>query len=144
MNSVCRSGQVPALFVTERRDHSAPHARTRDTLSENKVNGPEDAIVSEMIKRLPIYTVTRCFQERFMGMMESPGSWKMVKLVFLRKRDAAPTKGIISYRAIALASVMSKWYATCILLRSEKEMETEKWEKLHLGGLDGKSANTCK
>ena len=29
--------------------------QTRAKLSENKVNGPEDAIVSEMIKRLPHY-----------------------------------------------------------------------------------------
>ena len=73
--------------------------QARAKLSENKVNGPEDAIVSEMIKRLPmekIYTITRCVQERFMGMMESSSSWKMVKLVFLRKPDAAPTKGIRS------------------------------------------------
>ena len=44
--------------------------QARAKLSENKVNGPEDAIVSEMIKRLPmekIYTIMRCFQERFMG-----------------------------------------------------------------------------
>ena len=45
--------------------------------------------------------VTRCFQERFMG------TWKVVKLVFLRKPDAAPTKGIRSYRATVLLSVMS-------------------------------------
>ena len=40
------------------------HARAK--LSENKVNGPEDAIVSEIVKRLPmekIHTITRCFQE---------------------------------------------------------------------------------
>ena len=62
--------------------------QARAKLSENKVNGPEDAIVSEMVKRLPmekIYTVTKCFQERFLGQMESPSSWKVVKLVFLRK-----------------------------------------------------------
>ena len=48
--------------------------QARARLSDNKVNGPEDAIVSEMIKRLPmekIYTVARCFQERFMGLMVS-------------------------------------------------------------------------
>ena len=59
----------------------------RAKLSDNKVNGPEDAIVCEMIKKLPmekIYTIARCFQERFMGLMESPSSWKIVKLVFLR------------------------------------------------------------
>ena len=57
-----------------------------------------------------------------------------MKLVFLRKPDAAPTQGIRSCRAIALTSVMSKWYASCILLRLEKEKEPEKWKKLHIGG----------
>ena len=45
----------------------------RAILSENKVNGPEDAIVSEMMKQLlldKVYTTARCFQERFMGLME--------------------------------------------------------------------------
>ena len=83
--------------------------QARAKLSDNKVNGPEDAIGSEMIKRLPfekIYTIARCFQERFMGQMESPSSWKVVKLVFSKKPDAAPTEGIGSYRAIALTSAM--------------------------------------
>ena len=91
-------------------------ARTR--LSDNKVNGPEDAIVSEMIKRLPmekIHTIARCFQERFLGLMKSPNSWKVVKLLFLKKPDVAPTIGIRSYRAIALTLVMSEWYACCVL-----------------------------
>ena len=90
--------------------------QARAKMSENKVNGPEDATVSEMIKQLPlenVYTVTRCFQQRFMGQMESPSSWKIVKLVFLRKPDAAPKKGIGSCRAIAMTLVMSKYYASC-------------------------------
>ena len=44
--------------------------QARAKMSENKVNGPEDAFVSDMIKQLPlekIYTITRCFQELFMG-----------------------------------------------------------------------------
>ena len=69
--------------------------------------------------------------------MESPSSWKIVKLVFLRKPDAEPKKGIRSYRAIALTSVMSKWYASCIILRLEKEKEPENWKNLHIGGVDG-------
>ena len=59
--------------------------QARAKMSENKVNGPDDVIVSEMIKQLPqekIYEVTRCFQQRFMGKMEAPNSWKIVKLVF--------------------------------------------------------------
>ena len=47
----------------------ATEEELRLRLFENKVNGPEDAVVSEMIKQLPlekIYIITRCFQERFM------------------------------------------------------------------------------
>ena len=103
----------------------------RAKMSDNKVNGVEDTVVSEMIKLLPlenIHTITRCFQERSMGLMEAPSSWKIVKLVFLRKTDAEP-KEIRSYRAIALTSVMSKWYASCIMLRLEKEKELENWKQ---------------
>ena len=67
-----------------------------------------------------------------MGQMESSYSWTVAKLVFLKKLDAAPTKGIRSYRAIALTSVVSKWYASCILLRLEKEKEPDKWKNLHI------------
>ena len=114
--------------------------QARAKLSDNKVNGPEDAIVSEMITKLPmekIYIIARCFQERFMGQMESPSSWKVVKLVFLKKSDAVPTKGIRNYLAIALTSVMSKWYASCVLLRLEKGTEPGKLRILHTGGVKG-------
>ena len=55
--------------------------------------------------------------------------------VFLRKPDAEPKKGIKSYRAIALTSMMAKWYATCITLRLEKEKEPEEVKQLHVGGM---------
>ena len=96
--------------------------------------------MSEMIKKLPmekINTIARCFQERFMGQMESPSSWKVVKVVFLRKPDAVSKKGIRSHRAIALTSVMSKWHASCILLRLEKETEPDKCKNQHVGRVDG-------
>ena len=38
-----------------------------------------------------------------------------VLLTFLRKLDAEPQKENRSYRAIVLTSVMSKWYASCII-----------------------------
>ena len=104
--------------------------------SENKVNGPEDATVSEMMKRLSlgkIYAITRCFQERFMGQMDVPSSWKIVKLVVSRRPDAAPKKGIRSDTAMVLTSVMSKWYVSCL----EKEQESESWKKVHVGEIDG-------
>ena len=60
--------------------------QARAQMSENQVNGHEDAVVSEMIKQLPqekIYINTKCFQERLMGQMEAPISWNVVKLVCL-------------------------------------------------------------
>ena len=59
----------------------------------------------------------------------------MVKLVILRKYDAALLKGTRSYRALALTSVMSKRHATCIILRMERAREPEGWEQLHVGGV---------
>ena len=56
--------------------------------TRTKIDGPEDTIVNEMIKTLSsekICTFERWVQERFMGLVESPTSWKIVKLVFLRK-----------------------------------------------------------
>ena len=38
--------------------------QARAKMCDNKVNGPDDAVASEMIKHLPsekIYTITRCF-----------------------------------------------------------------------------------
>ena len=39
--------------------------QAREKVSDNRVNGPEDAVVSEMIKQLPqekIYIITRCYR----------------------------------------------------------------------------------
>ena len=44
---------------------------------KNKINGLEDAVVSEMIKQLlqeKTYIVTKCFQERFMGQTDALSS----------------------------------------------------------------------
>ena len=105
-------------FTVEGRDEEITVdlvLQARAKMSDNKVNGPDDAIVSEMIKQWPlekINTVTMCFQERFLGQMKSISSWKIVRLVLFRKPDAEPKKGIRNYKAIALTSVMSKWYAS--------------------------------
>ena len=109
-------------------------------MSENKVNGPEDAVVSDTSKRLPqekIFTTTRCSQERSTELDVAPSSWRIVTLVFLRKPDAAPMKGTRSDRAIAFTSVMSKWHAACAILRLEREEESEGWKQLRVGGIDG-------
>ena len=106
--------------------------QARAKLSDKKVNGPEDAIVSEMIKRLPMENMHNC--EVLSRTSHGPdGITKLVELVFFKKSDAVPTKGIRSYRAIALTSVMSKWYASCALLRFEKEEEPRDVEELAHG-----------
>ena len=108
-------------------------------MSENQVHGLEDAFVSEMIKKLPlekIYVTTRCFQERFMGQVDAPSSWILVKLVFLQKPDAEPHKGIRSYRAIAVTSVMSNGTHLALFF-VWKRKEPESWKKLHVGRIEG-------
>ena len=108
-----------------------PQARAE--MLENKVHGPEDSIVSETIKQLPqekIYEITRCSQDRFVALNDAPSSWKIAKLVFLRKPRAAPKKGVGSYRAISLTS-------TCVILTLEREKEAEGWIQRHVGGIDG-------
>ena len=73
-----------------------------------------------------VYEVARCFQALFMGLEEAPSCWKIVKLVFLRKPDAElPTWD----------KKLSKWYASSIIFRLERENQGE-WKKQHVGGVD--------
>ena len=60
--------------------------------------------------------------------------------VFSRKPAAEPKKGIRSCKAIALTSVISKWYAACVILLLEKEKEFGGWKKLQVGGIEGISS----
>ena len=69
-----------------------------------------------------------------MGRVEAASSWKIVKPVF-RKQN--PKKRIRSYRATALTAVMFDRYASCVILRLEKEKEPESWRLFHVGGIDG-------
>ena len=87
-------------------------------MAEEKVNGPEGSVLTEMIKQLlraKMYGITtKYLQARFMGRKEAHSSWKIVKKVSLRKPDAEPKKGIRTHRATAVTLVMSKWSATKI------------------------------
>ena len=47
---------------------------------------------------------------------------------------------IKSNNAMALTSVMSKWCATCIIPRLEKDKEPEETKQLQVGGIDGISS----
>ena len=73
-----REVQQKRIECCNKERRSAFHGRqkrSRDNearvkMSENKVNGLEDAVASEMIRQLhleKIYTLTKCFQERFTG-----------------------------------------------------------------------------
>ena len=42
-----------------------------------------------------------------------------------------------SNETLALTSVMSKWYATCIIPRLEKDREPEETKQVQVGGIDG-------
>ena len=100
------------------------------------VKGPEDSIVSDMIQQLPRQKSKRSqdvLKIVLWGWKMPPSSRRTAKLVFLRKPDAAPKKGIIVYMCIALTSVMSTWCATCVILRLAKEKELEGWTQLHVG-----------
>ena len=94
--------------------------RARAKMAEERVNGPGDSVVTEMI---------------FMGQVDAPSSWGIVKRVFQRKPDAEPKRGTKSYRATC---AQSKRSTTCVILRSEKEKESEGWKQLRVGevGLD--------
>ena len=116
--------------------------QARAKVSENKVNGPEDAIVSEMIKRLPmekIYTITGCVQKRFHG---HDG---VSKLVEGGEAGVLEEAGIRSYRAIALTSVMSKWCASCMhpaAFGKESAYWWIGWDKLPTLASDGDECDT--
>ena len=77
------------------------------------------AIFNSKIINLALFLPRWCFQERFMGQMESPSSGKVVRLIFFEK--SGTTEGIRS----------------CVLVRFEKEKEHGKLRILHTGGVDG-------
>ena len=102
--------------------------QARAKMSDTKVNGPEDAVVSEIIKQLlqeKIFITTKCF-------LEPDGSTKFMEdrdTGVFTKTQVEPKKGKRGYRSIALTSVMSKWYASCIVLRLEPGKDPKSWEK---------------
>ena len=91
--------------------------QARAKMADNKVNGPEDTVVSEMIKQLLLGEDLQCYKV-FSTTLHGPDGGS-------RKPDADPMKGMRSYRAMALTSVMSKRYASSNMLRLEKEKEPE-------------------
>ena len=57
--------------------------RDRARMGEEKVTGPEDAVVAELIKDLNqenVSAIARCFQARFMGQEGAPDSKENSKI----------------------------------------------------------------
>ena len=124
-----------------KRRRKALHGLTSPSkMSENKVNRPEDTVVSEMIKTVASREIVRqkILSRKFHG---KSGGTKFLEdretNVFTKNPDAKPKKRVRGYNAIALTAVMSKWYAWCVLLRLEKEEEPESWKQSHAGSIDG-------
>ena len=83
------------------------------------------------------YTIAMCFQERFMGLMESPSSWKIVKLVFLRKPGRCPEERNQQLQSNSVD--IGDLQVVCILYPSALGERKRAWilESLHVGGVDG-------
>ena len=103
---------------------------------KNKANGPADCLVTEMLQCLPtetVYEVAHWFEKRFKGDCRAPEAWTILRLVFLKKPDAKLEKGHRGFRAIALLSVLSKWYTTVLVDLLHEEKGPIGWRSLHVG-----------
>ena len=101
--------------------------QARAKMSDNKVNGPEDAVVSEMIKQLPLEKISTNHEVLPRTLQGPDGGAKFIEDcetdLLEEKPHAEPKKRTRSYRAIALTSVFSKRPAFVLLFRLEQEME---------------------
>ena len=83
------------------------------------------------------YVITKYFQERFTERVEAPSSWKIVKLVFLRKPHEKPQnrKKKLEGHRVDIGGV--KVVRIVCYCSSGKEKEPEGWRLLHVGCIDG-------
>ena len=94
-----------------------------------------------MIKRMPMeknHIVARCFQERFLGLMESRSSWKIVKLIYFFEETGRCPEGrnrkLHAEQHIGVVQVVWHLVSSCTW-RWKKETEKEK--NLQVGEVDG-------
>ena len=111
--------------------------RARGKMHRNKANGPADCRVTEMLQCLStetVYEVAHWFDKRFRGECRAPEAWKVVRLVFLikKKLGAKLEKGLRGFRAIALLSVFSKWYATVLVDMLHEQKKPSEWRRCTL------------
>ena len=91
--------------------------RARGKMMRNKANGPPGCLVTEMLQLSTetVYEEAQWFDKRLKGECRAPEAWKILRLVFLNKKpDAKLEEGLRGFRAIALLSVFSEWYATVL------------------------------
>ena len=108
--------------------------QTRSRLCDGKVDGPDDRLVSEMLK-CKIFEVAHFSQERFMEKEQASDSWKIVQVRLPEEARCRAEEGDQGFQG--QTAVMSKWYATCVVLCMEEEAEPKEFEELHVGGVDG-------
>ena len=127
-------GKKGGKGISSAKETSAGRASPRRNV-ENQVKGPKDAVASEVIKQLPwekFYIIKKAFPNETRREGGGTKSWKSVKLVFFAEPEAEPRKEKNKYKAIALASVMSKWYASCVFCaqKSQRVGSIYSWEAL--------------
>ena len=71
--------------------------------------------------------------ERILSQRRREIGKQVLCFVFLTK----PEKGLRRFRAIALLSVFSKWYATVLVDMLHEEKEPSEWKRLHVGAERG-------
>ena len=108
-------------------------------LSDNKVNGPENAIVSEMIKQLPLEKTHCC--EVFSGTFHGPdGISKFLEdreIGLLEETGRCPEER--DQKLQGASADTGDVEAACILYFSAlgEGKEPDNWKNLHVGGVDG-------
>ena len=68
--------------------------------------------------------------KRFRGECRAPESWTILWLLFFKKPDAEPEKDLKEFGAIALMSLMAKWYAMVLSVMLLEERDPEEWQSL--------------
>ena len=69
----------------------------------------------------------------FRGECRALAAWTILRLVFLKKPHAKLEQGIRGFRAVALLSVLAKWYAAFLVGLLHKEPEPMDCKELHAG-----------
>ena len=94
-------------------------------------------LVTEMLRNLThveaVYARSPTGSRKVQRILQSPGAWRIRRLVFLKKPDARREKGLRGFCAIALLSVLSEWCTSVLVGLLHEEQEAIEWRNLHVG-----------